>query len=994
MRKHLEQLRAKEVHVKQYDESDFLDTEEVFRRKQNGTLQAAKKQVNFVHEQIQSIAARVLEAQKEDIPAREDEDAGNVPMAHKGVAGARKRHVARQIAHGVHELSSRLTSRHVRAVIAHPGFGELCTLILKHLAYFDGASAAQVLWCFAKVQHRDAQMVTVLLEQLVPQVKTLTHQFLCMTMYALGRLNHRPSSSILYPFVSSILSLVGRMDPKSVCQCVWSLATLGHKPEEVLSALTRRATETLGVFEPSEASQLCWALARLQFRDPVLMEEIGNYVVERARYMPADGVSNIVQSFATLMHVPNEAVLSQLSALCAKELTAARQDFVVNTFWSLGALNATLREDHMNAYCHCLKQFAHALQPACIVIALDAVAMMASNVPEEVIQVLDEAAEMRSGLFRKSEVARMQVAYARLAKTSVGGWLDSEYGAMDATLDADSSGINITELPMGDIVAFLKASASRQVHPGALLPRISLEIVNRIGDLTCSDVAVVFWAYAVLGARVTAVLDTASRFVLNRREELSPSDISNCLWACGVLRYASADLLALVQDEELARLAAYSPSQLTNVAWAFSKLNPFNPGVVLVVCEEVMRRRFEGFTPTHVSTIAWVRGYVADCITVSLSEFMPHLGKLLVADQGAGDGEDTDAANVLSIQNFSAPELVDVVWGFAKTLRARSKDKDDVGADLKDFHSTACSVCIAVTRELLREGTIAQLGGQELADMVWTYSFFAQHKASFDTAVLTALAHAAEKLTTVFRAAAIASMICAFSTLVKPHQGTPTQFTMPPSTLSALINELFERRHDAMKALAPTTICNLVHALGTLRFSPKVLEDALLRQARCNDIMQYSHGVVSHEALGRMVWCIAHHGTMPELAHAAQVPQHDDGEGTEEVRRVVEGARPNKCIFVVPLCDTMANSSVDEVTGLIGESLFRAQQIAMGECVVRAVCVEEWSLDANDDDGMKRVILASKLADSRQIYTAETHDWTNVMDDYSPGRPASTRKVL
>ena len=386
-------------------------------------------------------------------------------------------------------------------------------------------------------------------------------------------------------------------------------------------------------------------------------------------------------------------------------------------------------------------------------------------------------------------------------------WLRSEGHSAAAAAAAAAGGspgaasVDLSKLALSEVVAFLKASAMKKAHPGDILSQIALEIVHRSFELTPPEISSLVWAFATFGMRDTALLEATAREMCNQLTLFRPCDVANTLWGFGILNFYSPRVMALAEEHELVRLAEYTPGQLTNVAWAFAKLHRAPTAVIDAISASVLTRDFGDFKPSHISTLAWVHGRVET--PTPNNAFMVQLGDLVLESQ--------------SLKVFAPPELVDLVWGFTKILRGQSLRTDHH----EELEKIALRLGAEAGAVLLAEGSVEMLGGQELADLVWTFSFLTLRGFHCPRQLLWLCAAAAFEHMTVFRAPALSSVICAFSVFADDtelagghsfHTGLPL--------VQRFMTEMFVARPDAVHDLSPSAYCNLINAMNTLRFCP------------------------------------------------------------------------------------------------------------------------------------------------------------------------------
>jgi hypothetical protein len=815
MRQQLEDLRLKKADVKAYSDSDFLDTDEVFRRKNAGSLTAARKQAPRLHAQIDEIIRAML-AGRCDAAAEEAvvalglqeptaAEAAGIRMERSEVRVAADAAVPWQrVVWALNTMARAVPSKDARAsAICHPLFLDLSRLAHDCVHELDARGCSDVMRVCAKLYHRDHLLLDPLVARFVTLLPQADAHDISYMIHGLGKLNIRPKRAQIEAIIDDIPRKLPQFAPEHVANCIWAFALLTKRYGGVLDELAGHAAKHIDGFDAAHLASMTWALAKMRHVHTALMEALPDACVCRAAEFTSGQLADVLQSFALLNAKPGGACLTALaeaSIACVGEFSPHHLTTVV---WAFATIEHVLSEEQMAGLevgvLEALPRFA-----ASHLVAMISAFAATTNAPMALMEELNTHAAEHAGEYKPSEVSRLVCAYSRLGVKA--DWLRGEAHSAKAAATAGggaggAESVDLSKLALSEVVAFLKASAMKKAHPGDILDQIALEIVHRSFELTPPEISSLVWAFATFGMRDTALLEATAREMCNQLALFRPCDVANTLWGFGILNFFSPRAMALAEEQELARLAEYTPGQLTNVAWAFAKLHRAPAAVIDAISASVLTRDFGDFKPSHVSTLAWVHGRIET--PTPNNAFMVQLGGLVLESQ--------------SLKVFAAPELVDLVWGFTKILRGQSKRTEHH----EELEKIALRMGAEAATVLLAEGSIEMLGGQELADLVWTFSFLTLRGFHCPRQLLWLCAAAAFEHVMVFRAPALSSVICAFSVFADDtelagchsfHAGLPL--------VERFMTEMFVARPDAVRELSPSAYCNLLNAMNTLRFCP------------------------------------------------------------------------------------------------------------------------------------------------------------------------------
>jgi hypothetical protein len=159
-------------------------------------------------------------------------------------------------------------------------------------------------------------------------------------LWALATMGERADRGLLEAMQRRATETVGGFNPQNVANMLWALATMGERADRgLLEAMQRRVTATAGRFNPQNVANVMWALATMGERaDWGLLEAMQRRATATMGDFNPQNVANVLWALATMGERADRGLLAAMQ----RRVTATAGDFssqnIANLLWALAVM--------------------------------------------------------------------------------------------------------------------------------------------------------------------------------------------------------------------------------------------------------------------------------------------------------------------------------------------------------------------------------------------------------------------------------------------------------------------------------------------------------------------------------------------------------------------------------------------------------------------------------------------------------------------------------
>ncbi|KAJ1474007.1 RAP domain-containing protein, partial [Baffinella frigidus] len=162
------------------------------------------------------------------------------------------------------------------------------------------------------------------------------------SMAKLHTMGERMDRGLLKAMQRRATATVGEFEPQGVKDVLWALATMGVQTDQgLLEAMQRRATATAEEFNPQEIVDVLWALAKMgDTVDPGLLGAMQRRVTETAGAFTAQEVGNVLWALAKMGERADPGLLEAMQKRATATAGVFEPQGVKDVLWALATMGA------------------------------------------------------------------------------------------------------------------------------------------------------------------------------------------------------------------------------------------------------------------------------------------------------------------------------------------------------------------------------------------------------------------------------------------------------------------------------------------------------------------------------------------------------------------------------------------------------------------------------------------------------------------------------
>ncbi|KAJ1486224.1 hypothetical protein T484DRAFT_1790559 [Baffinella frigidus] len=370
-----------------------------------------------------------------------------------------------------------------------------------------------------------------------------------------------------------VLGQVGGRQISNIMHSTAKLYQMGVPADEVLlAALQRRATATVGEFNPQGVGNVLWALATMKARvDRVLLEAMQRRSTATAWEFQPQNVANVLWALATMGERADPGLLEAMQRRATATAWEWTPQHVGNVLWAL--------------------------------------ATMGERADRVLLEAMQWRATATAGEFKPKEVANVLWALATMGEKAGGGMLE----AMQRWATALAREFNPQDV--GNVLWALATMGERADR--GLLQTIGVRATATAGEFKPQNVANLLWALATMGVRADrGLLEVMQRRATATAEGFNPQDVANVIWALATMgERVDRGLLEVMQRRATATAGEFQPQNIANVMWALATMGEKpDRGVLEAIGVRAIATAGE-FNSQDVGNVLWALAVMGEVFT-------------------------------------------------------------------------------------------------------------------------------------------------------------------------------------------------------------------------------------------------------------------------------------------------------------------------------------------------------------------------------------------
>ncbi|KAL3149096.1 hypothetical protein ABBQ32_001939 [Trebouxia sp. C0010 RCD-2024] len=179
-------------------------------------------------------------------------------------------------------------------------------------------------------------------QQAVFTIHRFKPQEVANTLWSYATLGHDPNNLLLDAMAGQMAQNIQHFRPQAVSNSLWAYAKLGYNPgREVLDAAAHRVLHSLTQYTSQEVANTLWALATLEhYPGGQLLDASAIQIGRRMEQFSPQDITNSVWAYAKLFHHPCNDLLQFAAMYCLRHWHRFKPQEVANMFWALAILKA------------------------------------------------------------------------------------------------------------------------------------------------------------------------------------------------------------------------------------------------------------------------------------------------------------------------------------------------------------------------------------------------------------------------------------------------------------------------------------------------------------------------------------------------------------------------------------------------------------------------------------------------------------------------------
>jgi len=153
------------------------------------------------------------------------------------------------------------------------------------------------------------QLPSNLVGGVLGEVSSLGCHDLVLVLWACGTVRQLLPGNACQVLSSRTAELLGRMSTRQMCMCIWGLAKLGHRDEDLLDLIPPIVDSKMRNAVPQDISMLLCSFAAFPYRNYRLIQSIADWAVPRVADFPCHEMCNVMWAFAELSYHPGNLIV-------------------------------------------------------------------------------------------------------------------------------------------------------------------------------------------------------------------------------------------------------------------------------------------------------------------------------------------------------------------------------------------------------------------------------------------------------------------------------------------------------------------------------------------------------------------------------------------------------------------------------------------------------------------------------------------------------------
>jgi len=530
-----------------------------------------------------------------------------------------------------------------------------------------------------------------------------------------------------------------------------------------LNRLLKKVEENVEYYDCRGISSVLWTYASLEYQlNTKFKESLEGALRRTAKGFNSQGVSNSLWALAKLSHRVDDDLMDSLVDRSADLRMQWTPQCVSNTLWAIAtfaSIGYTPPPDYVSMAEKELVEKIKFFKPQELSITMWSLGKLQHQPTAALWTSVEKRLQASASYLKPQELSNILWAFARL------GHLPSEHLQNLMLMQASRRIEMFRPQAIGNSVW---AMAKLHLSPDDnLLDKIQKNTIANIEGFNMQNLHNTLWAFAVFAAKdkpSDAFMKATYQRVFKAARHLRPADIANHLWSCAVLEKKPPEqVLRVLEYRALNFVQKFTPHELANIFWGMGVLSHRPTGAFMSSFEDTLTNIVHSFTTYEMSSV--VVGYGKLAWTPSNS-VLKALERQVISN----------------IQEYHAPNLVSLLWAFAKFTRnlynldemlIRLQDRAEDLMETFTVHEIACifysfaklsrSPTFAVLKQsqehMLRTEKFSSF---DISNLLWSFAKLKQHP---DPRLLAKLESKALTSYKTFSPQGIANSLWAFVTL-------------------------------------------------------------------------------------------------------------------------------------------------------------------------------------------------------------------------------------
>jgi hypothetical protein len=191
---------------------------------------------------------------------------------------------------------------------------QLAEYALTSIGLFQCQELACTAYGYGLLKHRHERLMSVIALRALQLRASMTHQELCLVLWALGKLEVSPGEDMLAAFSAEFESRISVLQPLTIANVIKAFAKLEYTPSaDLMNLISIEGRKRIKDFKMAEISNLLWAYKQLRWKDDALFKVAEEYVSDNVDQCTRHHVSSIIASLQGIGFQPEVLVTSARS---------------------------------------------------------------------------------------------------------------------------------------------------------------------------------------------------------------------------------------------------------------------------------------------------------------------------------------------------------------------------------------------------------------------------------------------------------------------------------------------------------------------------------------------------------------------------------------------------------------------------------------------------------------------------------------------------------